>query len=297
MLAAALVPGSLAAGVRVGFTRTIRPQHDLAAAESVAVVYAIGDNEKVSSFIDHFVQYVARAGTLRIENAVENNQHPGAFTERAFATLRREHPADAYAWISLFTCAAEEHKGELGETNRAGERVRSRVEWVDVVCSAKLDIRAADGNRLATFMTHGEGTSPRAAALSDDERDIAYEQAARFAALNAAESITPRKQRESIELDERAPAFDEAIAMLDSDRLGDARAIWEAALTRHRNSASLQYNLGAICEAVGDVRAADDYFRNAVRLAPEDSRYKAELTLLRRRNAPVAGRLKPAHTP
>lgn len=284
-ISAGLAVPLLAAPVRVTFTRTIAPPHDLSSAERLAVVYAIGDNAKVASFVEHFVEYAERGGTLRVENAVENNLHLGAFTDKTLALLRKEHPADAYIGVSLFTCAGEQRKGEIGETNRAGERVRSQVQWVDVICSAKLDVRKSDGKRLLSFMTHGEGTSPRSDSLSEDERDIAYEQAARFAALNAAESIAPRALRESIELDDRAPAYEEALAMLESDRFADARAIWEAALTRHRDSAGLHFNLGAICEALGDMRAAEDYLRAAVRLAPADARYKTELGLLRRRAA------------
>ncbi|MEA2325293.1 MAG: hypothetical protein QOE68_252 [Thermoanaerobaculia bacterium] len=281
-ICAALAPALMASPARLTFIRNVAPPYDLSGMERVAVVYAIGDNEKVSSFVDHFVQYAGR-GALRLENAVENNLHLGSFTEKALATLRRDHPADAYIGVSLFSCAGEQRSGEIGETNRAGERVRSKVQWLDVVCSAKLDVRKPDGKRVATFMTHGEGTSPRTESLTDDEREIAYEQAARFAAVNAAESITPRALRETMELDDRAPFFEEATAMLEGDRLADARAIWESALARHRDSAPLQYDLGAICEALGDVRAAEDYLRTAVRLAPAEARYKAELGLLRKR--------------
>jgi tetratricopeptide (TPR) repeat protein len=272
----------LAVPVRVTFLRTIRPVHDIN-AERVAVIYAIGDHEKVLTFVDYFVEYAARAGTLRVENAVENNQHAG-FSEKALSRLRKEHPADAYVGVSLFTCAGAERNGEVGDTNSSGDRIHTKMQWLDAVCSAKLDVRAANGKRVTTFMTHGEGTSPRAAALGADEREVAYEQAARFAALAAAESIMPRVTRESIELDETAPAFEDALALVNSDRLGDARAIWEAALNRHRNSAALQFNLGAICEAMGDFNAAAAYYESAVKLAPKQSRYRSELNLFRRRN-------------
>lgn len=273
----------LAAPVRVNFVRTVRPVHDLN-AERVAVVYAIGDHAKVVSFIDHFVEYAGRAGTIHMENAVESNQHLGALSGARLSALRKEHPADAYIGVTLFTCAGAERQGEVGDTNSAGERVRTRVRWLDAVCSAKLDVRAANGRQIATFMTHGEGTSPRVATLGPDEREIAYEQAARFAAIDAAESIVPRAIRESIELDERAPAFDEAVAMVNADRLEDARAIWEASLARHRSSAPLHFDLGAICEALGDLESAERYYRTAASIAPSESRYRNELQQFRKRN-------------
>jgi tetratricopeptide (TPR) repeat protein len=137
---------------------------------------------------------------------------------------------------------------------------------------------------LFSITAHGEGTSPRSTtSLSAEEKDVAYEQAARYAALNAAEMITPRQIRESIELDDTAPSFAEGMAMISSDRLQDARAIWEVALRQHRDSAPLYYDLGAVSEAIGDFGAARRYLQSAVRLLPDERRYRQELQLLQRR--------------
>lgn len=281
-LTVALAPALFAAPARITFVRTIRPSHDLR-VESAAVVYAIGDTENVTAFVDEFVQYAARSGTLHVENAVDDNKHFSGFNEKTLKVLRRERPADAYIGISLFTCVGANHNGEIGDTDASGNRIRRKVQWLDAVCSAKLDVRKPDGRQLLTFMTHGEGTSPRVPALTADDRAIAYDQATHFAAISAAESIAPRESRESIELDDRAPAFDEAVTMINAERLTDARAIWEAALLRHRNSAPLLFNLGAVCEAIGDFPAAESYYRNAARIAPADPRYRTELNQFRRR--------------
>jgi hypothetical protein len=267
--------------LRVSFIRTVPAAHDLK-AERVAVAYAIGDNERIGSFVDHLAAYASRSGTIRVEDVVENNQH-GSFSETMLKSLRKKHPADAYIGVSLFTCVGAERHGEVGETTAGGERIRSKVQWLDAVCTAKLDIRNANGKPLATFMTHGEGTSPRVSALGPDERAIAYEQAARFAAIAAAESFVPRMVREAIELDDRAPAFEEASDMVRSDRLRDARVIWEAALSKHRNSGPLHFNLAAICEAMGDVEAADRYYRSAAAVAPADARIRTALGEFRKR--------------
>lgn len=276
-----LVPAAVAGPVRVTFTRIVPPTRDLGGANRIAVVYAIGDDEKVTSFVEHFVEYTARSGQLNIVNAVENNLHMASFDEKSLRSMRRRYPADAYVGVSLFTCAGEERAGEVGEKDADGKRIRTKVEWLDAVCSAKIDIRRGDGKRLMTFMTHGEGTSPRVSAAGDDERDIAYEQATRYAALKAAESIAPRVFRESFELDESAPGYEEAAEMIRADRLSDARAVFEAQLSAHRESAALHYDLAILAEALGDVRASHDYFGNAARLAP---RYRSALELFRRRN-------------
>ena len=284
-LYAALAPALFGSSpARITFVRTIRPPHELG-TDQVAVVYALGDTDKVMTFVDHFVQYAGRSGALRIEDAIDNRRHLAAFSQKELRSLRHDHPAGAYIGISLFTCAGAERRGEVSETTLSGDRVRSKMHWLDAICSAKLDIRKPDGKQMLTFMTHGEGTSPRVRMLTDDDRDIAYEQATRYAAITAAEEIVPRETRESIELDDRAPAFDDAVAMINSDRFADARAIWEASLARHRNSAPLQYNLGAVCEAMGDLSAAENYYRNAARIAPQDARYRTELNFFRKRNS------------
>jgi tetratricopeptide (TPR) repeat protein len=275
---------AFAAGAHIAFTRVIPAPHDLAPAQSVAVIYAIGDNQKVTAFVENFVEYVGRMRTLRIDNAVEDNQHLASLDEKAFKRLRREHPADAYIGISLFTCAGTTRSAEGSERDVNGARIRRLHTWLDATCVAKLDVRSENGRRLISFTAHGEGTSPRSISLSDEERDVAYEQAARYAALNAADLITPRIVRETIELEDTAPAFDEGLAMINSDRPQDARAIWEVALRQHRGSAPLYFNLGAVCEATGDLAAARKYFQSAVRLSPEQRRYRQELQLLQRRN-------------
>jgi len=149
--------------------------------------------------------------------------------------------------------------------------------WIDASCEARLDIRDDHGQHVMTINVRGEGTSPRASTLSNEEREVAFDQAARYAAFNAADMITPRVVRETIELDDSAPSFSEGAAMIEANRLQDARAIWEVALRRNRESAALNFDLGAICEATGDFSAAKKYLQAAVRLAPNEPNYRAEL--------------------
>jgi tetratricopeptide (TPR) repeat protein len=276
---------AFAVGPHVAFVRTVPAPHDLSPAKSIAVIYAIGDNQKITTFVENFVEYVDRSRTLRVENAVEDNQHLTTFDGAAMKRLRHDHPADAYVGIGLFTCDGAERHAEGSEHDVDGGRVKRVHHWVDASCLARLDIRSDTGKRLFSLTAHGEGTSPRSTtSLSAEEKDVAYEQAARYAALSAAQMITPRMVRESIELDETAPSFAEGMSMIASDRLQDARAIWEVALRQHRDSAPLYYNLGAVCEGLGDVEAAQRYLQSAVRLLPADRRYRQELQLLQRRN-------------
>lgn len=268
---------------RITFTRTMTPAHDLAPAESLAVIYAIGDSTKIDAFIEHFVDLVSRAGALRIVNAVENNHHL-IVDDLSLRTVRREHPADVYLGVNRFTCSGDEKSAEGSEHLDSGDRVKRLHHWIDAMCSARIDVLNSDGRKMFSYTVRGDGTSPRSVSLTPDERDVAFEQAARYAAVSAAEGITPRMVRESIELDESAPSFDDGYAMVNSERFEDARAIWQAAAIRHRDSAPLYFNLGAVSEAMGDLRAARDYFERAASLSPKERRYATELRLFHRRN-------------
>jgi hypothetical protein len=207
-----------------------------------------------------------------------------SFDEKALKAVHRRHRADAYVGVSLFTCNTTDHSGEMGEKDADGNKIRTKVQWLDAQCTAKVDIRRADGHQLFTFMTHGEGTSPRVPVAGDDERDIATEQAARYAALSAADSIVPRVVRESLELDETAPAYDEGVDLMQGDRLPEARIVWESRLTKTPHSAALYYNLGVVREALGEIVAAHDAYANAARLAPQEVRYRRGLDSFRKRN-------------
>ena len=130
------------------------------------------------------------------------------------------------------------------------------------------------------------GTSPRVEELTGEESARAIEHAVRNAASEAADRITPRRVRESIELDARGPAFEEGLAMIEAGRFAEARAIWERALRTDARSAPLRYNLGAVCEAMGDRRAAELHYGAARQLSPGEPRYTNELKMFVRRGRP-----------
>src|SRR5438552_2651706 len=232
--AAVLLNAASLFAARVTFVRLLPATYDLAPAERLTFIYAIGDSEQVNDFVADFIDAASRAGAYHIEHAAENNHHLVA-DETALQLLLREHPADGYLGVTAFTFHATDRSAEGSERDSAGDRVKRMHHWVDVVCEARVHVMDHNGKKLFSYTVRGEGTSPRSISLTDDERAVAYVQATHYAAVSAAEAITPRKVRESIELDDTAPAFDEAYAMITSERLADARAIWEAALQRHRD--------------------------------------------------------------
>jgi tetratricopeptide (TPR) repeat protein len=281
----ALAPFAIAAP-RINFVRTIPARHDLG-GERAAIVYAIGDNDKVTTFVDVLLTHTNREGSiLRVDDAVDRSRH--LFGERLsdaeIKKLNREHPADIWLGVHHFSCDAQQRGGEGSTYDVDGTRIKRRQMWIDATCSARIDvIQPSTAKRLFSFEVKGEGTSPRVVEITDEERGIALEQAARYAAIMASESITPRRVRESIELDEGAPMFDRGSAMIDAGRLEAARALWEAELAKNDSSAALHFDVGAVCEALNDVDCARDHYRAAARIAPGDARYRTELDLFRKR--------------
>lgn len=295
ILAAALLLAPPAFGAhRITFNRRVAAAHDVAPAESLAVIYAIGDTHKVSNFVEDLVNAVDRAGTLRLDNAIEGNQYLVA-DEASLKTLRREHPAEAYLGVRRFSCEGVEKSGEGSEHDSSGQRVRRMHRWLDATCTARIEVMNAEGKRQFSFPVQGEGTSPRSAELTDDAREIAYAQAAHYAAVAAAEGITPRMIRESIELDETAPDFEEGFGLIQAGRLVDARLLWETTVQRDPQSAPTHFNLGAVCEALDDLHAGRDHLEAAVRLAPKEKRFITGLDLFRRRNGSGTDRAAASH--
>jgi hypothetical protein len=275
---ALLMASTAASAARITFERTIPPRQTLAGAEDLLITYAVGDNDKISTFIDVFLDQTNRAGTLRVVDPtlVERSSERHHRWRKPPMSVEQRYRADAYLRITAFSCQTTDRTGQGSTYDNDGNRVHGTQRWVDAACLAHIDALAKDKKKLAEFTVHGEGTSGRVAELTDEERDVAVDQAARYAAVKAADEITPRRVRETIALVEEAPRFEEGMSMIEGERLDDARRLWESALPNSPSSASLHFNLATVCEALGDLKAADDHYAAAVQLAPRDSRYRYE---------------------
>lgn len=271
---------------RIVFERIVPAHTSLGGAQELLITYAISDNEKISTFLDTFVEQSTRSGVLRVVDVthIEHSQERSHRWRRVPKYVEQRTPADAFVRVETFSCTTATRAGEAGSYDYKGDRVRRRVRWIDAVCTAHLDIVSKKTNaRIAELTVHGDGTSPRVDQVSAAEIDTAMEQAARFAAVSAAEEITPRRVRETIALAENAPEFARGMAEVDADNFGEARAIWENAERRHPDSAALEFNLGAVCEAMQDLDAAEKHYAAAARLAPGERRYHYELEMFRNR--------------
>jgi tetratricopeptide (TPR) repeat protein len=261
-----VAPLALASSPRVAFERVLPASHDLRGARDLAIVHSVGESEAGDLFVERFVDQVNQGGLLHARDAREATG-----------------PADAYLSVQTFSCETFNREGEGSTRDSAGNRVKRRQVWVDAVCSARVDVLGRDRRRLSSFFGRGEGTSPRVETLTDEERLIALRQASRFAAIDAAERITPRRVREHVQLDETAPRFDEGLVLIESGRLAEARAVWEAEMRRNPRSAPLHFNLAAVCEALGDRAAAKSHYVAATQLAPKEQRYGHEMKLFSQR--------------
>ena len=260
---------ALAGPPRVIFERIIPAPFDLGDAEQVALISAIGDGIHVEFLAEHLVEQINRSGTLRMHDA-RSFHHPFILE-----VLKKKEPADAFMVVRAFTCASTDRGGEGSEKDPDGKRVRRQELWVEAKCNGRVELMTASGERLS-FPIKGEGASSHVREIGDEEREDALMHAARFAAIDTAEKIAPRRVRESIPLDETAPAFDEAFSMIEAGRLADARAVWVRELRKQPRLAPLHFNLAAVCEALGDRTAAEQHYAAARQIAPDEKRYLNE---------------------
>jgi len=282
-----LLAGPLVFGqARIDFMRRIPAQYDLNANE-VAIIYGIGDNDSVETFVTEFADRTNRSGPLHLSDVTAHGAHfiGQKPDERTIQRLKREHRADAYMGVNRFTCDAVTRTGEGSTTDYEGARVRRKHEFVDARCRARIELfDGTTGEKTLSFEIAGEGTSPRVTKVGDEEAMIARESAARYAAIAAADAITSREVREAIELDTAAPQFARGMAMIDAGHLSEARTFWEGLVDQNPKSAPLLYDIAATAEALGDTAAAGTYFERAAGAAPSERKYREALAMFRRRN-------------
>jgi tetratricopeptide (TPR) repeat protein len=260
-----LAPVLFAAPPRIAFERFVPAEHDIGSTEEVAIVRVNGSSEQAEWFVDELLRDLDRT-QLRARDI-------------RFAA----GPAAAHLDVKTLACNTINHEGEGSVRDVDGNKVKKRYFTVEATCTARIDVLNRVMRYQSTFYVTGAGTSPRVDPVTEEDRVRAIEHAVRTAASEAAHRITPRRVRESIELDASAPAFEDGLAMIEAGRLAEARTIWERALRTDARSAPLRYNLGAVCEAMGDRRTAELHYGAARQLAPGDARYANELKMFVRR--------------
>jgi tetratricopeptide (TPR) repeat protein len=263
-----LAPLLLAATPRIIFERFLPAAHDIGSVEEVAIVRAAGEPAQVERFVDELLSDLERTQL------------------RARDVRFSSGPSAAHLDIKTLACATAAREGEGSVRDVDGNKVKKRYFTVEATCTARIDVLNRFLKYHSTFYATGAGTSPRVDEVTDEARARALENAVRNAASEAADRITPRRVRESIELDSAGANFEEGLAMIEAARFAEARTIWERALRTDARSAPLRYNLGAVCEAMGDRRAAQLHYDAARQLAPGEPRYKYGLKSFLQRGKP-----------
>lgn len=250
------------------------------------MLYAHGDPERIDLFLQRLIAEVDRSG-LQLRDVAERTSD-GRQARGTPSRARQQAGAAAYLGVSNLTCTATDREGESSYRDADGKRIWRRAYWLEAKCVAELDILSAAVKRVGAFTVTAEGLSPKRPEIDAQLRTAALDSATRHAARMASEAILPRRIHETIVLDDTAPALEEAMTFINTSQPARARAVWEKAVPANPRSAALRYNLGAVCEAVGDLKAADEHYRAAVLLRPDEPRYSVELKAFRRRQA--AGR-------
>jgi hypothetical protein len=278
---------------RISYVRTLPPLRDLG-GDDIALVYAAGDVVTLTSFVDTFEDRTNKSGDLRLDVVPRRQLFHGQPDEYTMRRIRREYPRDVYLGIDRVECSTTSREREGSTKTTSGIKVKRRLHWFDALCRVRLTtLDPRSGEPTSSFETKAEGTSPRVEQLGNEERVIAMQQAAHFAGSIAAASVIPRRVREAIELDDSAPEFDRAMLLVSAGRLAAARRLFEHALRTRGDTAALHYDIGAICEAMGDNEAAHRHYQHAIRLAPGVRKYGRELRLFRQRSGLGAPRQRP----
>jgi len=241
-------------------TRTVPPKFNIIPAKSVAV---IGQSQKaVDPHEDEFIDLVV--SKLRGYEQYDVKDERGLARGKGWQTYLAETAGDVIVRISV-----------PNETCEVSEEDDEDTDVVIAQCWARLDLfKPRTGDRLGSVNAEGYGRdADQRTALADAMDDAASEIIGGFA---------PRQFGEFVALDQDAPLVNEGLAKFESRDSAGAFSLWESALTTSPNSAPLLYNLGALCEATNDPRAARAYYSRAIAIAPPVQRYRKALARLNR---------------
>jgi tetratricopeptide (TPR) repeat protein len=282
----ALVLSGTACGPAVTVTHLQPAAYNLGPARKLVLVEVGGSFSGKTRVTRAFLDQVAGGGVLTIVDATRENMRLAALGSGAAARdakeFRRIWPADVYVGLGLELQSHDRSERQKKKTDN-GE-----VEVVRYFAEANCELRvrlldAADGRELAAFGTTQTARSGTGDTAKSGMRGEAEDRAIDSAVADAVSQFTPRRVEERLALDKKAPLAEVGLKLVDAGDLVGARKLWEGALNANPGSAPLRYNLGALCEALRDRRAARQYYEDATRLNPAEPKYREALDALEAR--------------
>jgi tetratricopeptide (TPR) repeat protein len=301
LVSALLTAGCGSSGSGLTVSRLAPARSSLGAARSLAIIdarypearqaapVATTSNESYSARISRMLVMDLSAGDIfQVVDARKLGVRPAEVGHDAGRTaiLLQAAPADAYLGIRLLGCAAPLMSATEQRGSGSGS-VSVTVYWYQGECVAEMTALDREGKTIATVQQTGRWESSRQdRAEGGAIQETALNNAIDDAAKRLAAEIKPRRVKEAVPLDAAAPLAAEGLREIDAGQLAAARSLWEGALAANPSSAGLRYNLGAVCEALGDVDAARKSYQDALALAPSDEKVKKGLGRL---GAPGAG--------
>ena len=296
ILVSALVLSGWACGPAVTVTHLEPAAYNLGPARKLVLVEVGGAFSGGTRVTRAFLDQVAGGGVLSIQDATRENMRLAALgsgtAARDAKEFRRTWPADVYVGLGLELQSHDRHERHKKKTD-AGE-----VEAIRYFAEADCELRvrlldAADGRELATFSVTQSARSSVGDASTSGQRGEAEDRAIESAVADAVSQFTPRRVQERLALDKNAPLAAEGLKLVDAGDLTGTRHLWEKALDANPGSAPLRYNLGALCEALRDRRAARQYYEDALRLNPAEPKYRQALDALEARQRDAKALKKP----
>src|SRR3954470_18205924 len=115
ILAMILISSPLASAAdRIDYMRHVPARYDLANASEIAILYGIGDNDSVETFVSEFAEHTNRAGPIHLADVTAHGAHfiGQKPDDRTIQKLKRENRADAYMGVTRFTCEFVTRNGE-----------------------------------------------------------------------------------------------------------------------------------------------------------------------------------------
>lgn len=279
-------------GPAVTVRRLAPAPYNLGPVRTLVLTSADGPSPRETELVrSKFLERIDLQGVFKIDDAVPPTPDVFDFFERLFSKestsrakeaqeYRKRHPGDVYVRLrvtEIKTFRRDERKEKGSE---------ERIHWAEGRCTFQVTlVDGRDGSRIARYTADHSSKTPIYDEWRQDLLDIAEKDAVRGAVDDALGQFTPQRVTERLELDEKAPRAAEGIELIKGDKLKEARLLWEKAAKENPQSGGVAYNLGCVSEALGDSKAAREWYQEAIRLDPASERNRKAADALAKRLA------------